>query len=67
MLTRCRGFSEELVSQWRHANIERLEAECGQELPELSDATLKQRAQRLIDLPISYDDDDDDFLLDMVE
>lgn len=31
------------------SEIERIEAEAGCELPELSDATLRQRAQRLLD------------------
>lgn len=67
MLTKCPGYADELVHQWKADNIERMEAECGCELPELSDATLKQRAQRLLDCPAAWDGDEDDLLREIVD
>ena len=62
MLSEQRSFLDDDIRAWQHQNLDRLEAEYGGELPELSDATLAERARRLLDCPIAFDDDDDEFL-----
>jgi len=66
MLTQCKSYLDEDIRQWQWQNIERMEAECGHELAELSDATLAQRARRLLDLPISFFWDEFEFLQELL-